>query len=102
MMNERQENTLTDLQQLDRLLHETRELHQTVCRRVQALILQQIQTNRCLYVGRVVDGCIYHIGWDAVTEPIALKFATNRSRNEFADTFEACCRKCRIDIQRSY
>jgi len=102
MMIERQENKLTDLQQLDRLLHETRDLHKLARQRVQAVILQQMQLNGCLYIGRIVDSCIYHIGWDALVEPVTLKFATNRSRNEFADTFEACCRKCQIDIQKSY
>lgn len=55
-----------------------------------------------IFVGRVMDSCVYRIGINEVTKQTILKFDTTELRDRFAQHFEKLCMGRGLSLQQSF
>ncbi|AIG65784.1 hypothetical protein ACRHK7_05095 [Weissella tructae] len=55
-----------------------------------------------IFVGRVMDSCVYRIGVNEVSHHTMLKFDTTELRDRFAQHFEKLCTGNGLSLQQSF
>lgn len=97
-----QKNKLHGEQKLWALLDSAREIPQQTALFVYSAVKQSGYGKRQVFVGRVYDSCVYHIGCDTIENAFKLKFSTPDERNRFANSFETACVEQGLSVHQSF
>lgn len=95
-------NKLHGEQKLWALLDSAREIPQQTALFVYSAVKQSGYGKRQVFVGRVYDSCVYHIGCDTIENAFKLKFSTPDERNKFANSFETACIEQGLSVHQSF